>query len=275
MRELACKPGRFVVGNARLDPRTRHVERDRACVSRSPERVPPHDVALERALVELEFGDWGHRRRAGLDQDGALRQVAVPYGGDAADHLHAFDDGGRDPPQIDPAVGRRREVEELKIGAAAGPETLQVGVVRQRHAVEDDQCPESRQIRRTPADAGVVRKHTDAGSGGNRAQRNLLHVAQPRRPGRNAGHQLKDARQARGCDVFDGVPFDDTRRPQFALGPAHRVGRDRDVLHAKGADEQGDVVCERSVTGNRNADAGGGESDALYAQDLRPLGHAL
>ena len=222
-------------------------------------QVPPaHQARSGGARVELSFEFQIHVTRTCVDDDDALGEVPIARRGNTADDLHAFERAGGNLSQVDAAARRSGEAEFTDHG-------LQVGVIGDGHAVENDGGAERRQV---AGERPEPRARGGAGCG-NRAERDLLQTVQAGGLHRHTRDQLQHAREAGGGQVFYRFAIDDAGGAQLAAGASRRVGGDDDAFHLERAHREPHVALDRAARRNNELHAHGSVSNHEHAQHLR------
>ncbi len=127
------------------------------------ERAPTNDARLRRASVIAEREGRIDSSRARVDDNRAVRQIAVARGRQPADNLDPLDRRRGNSAQVHAAARRCRGTQ-----LPAGARRLEVGVVRQRNPVQDDHRSERGDIGRGWSPDFAPRRCGDG------AERNLL-----------------------------------------------------------------------------------------------------
>ena len=255
MGELARHPDRLVIGDPGPASRARHVERKGEVLSFTTEPRSPQERPLERLGIELSGDLRRHLARTRVDHDGPLRQVSVADRGESADDLHALERVRRNLAQIDPAPCGCRETD-----SGSGPQRLQVRVVGDGDAVQDDHRAEAGEI---------VGANAPGARGRRRAQSELLNAPEPRRFERHAREEFEDPGQRSRRLILDRLQIDDAGRGQFTAGPAYRIHGHREALQFDRPRRHLQVPVENRVRGEGEWDTQVRESDSADAYDLR------
>ena len=111
-----------------------------------------------RVVANGQFGCC--RRGACINNDRALREVAPARGGNSANDLDPFEGTGRNATEVDASARRGRHRRRL----TACSDRLQVGVVGERHTIQDNE-------RAGSADISGPRTAQSAGAGGARLRK--------------------------------------------------------------------------------------------------------
>ncbi len=172
-----------------------------------------------------------------------MREISITGGGKSADYLDALEGSRGDATEIDPTARGCREWQ-----LATGTERLEVGVVGDRNAIDDDQGAERGKI-------GCVRCAPDQrgwrGTGRYGAQSDLGYAVQPGRRDRHTGHELEDSRERGGGLIRDGRPVYNACGAELSGRAPAGVGGHGDFLQLEHRPCEYDVDLEPAAGGNR------------------------